>query len=394
MKNENKKIFDVIIIGAGSSGLMCAKTTSNKGLSTCVIDMGNKAGRKILISGGGRCNFTNTNISEKNYHGEQPNFINYALKLFSPKDMLNYVKKKNIPIYEKEQGRYFCKNSSSDILTALLSDCKKSGTEFLLNTKIDDVNYKDQEYELLSNKKIIATGKNLVIATGGISYPKLGVSNLADIIAKKFRIKTTKKYPVLNGFLTKDFCELSGISVFASISINNEIISGDILFSHRGISGPATFNASIYMPTKEIYFNFLPNINLSDYLINEKTTNKQLKTTLNKYLPKRFCEFLSGELSDKKISEISNSDLLELADKIQSYKLKAQLDGFDYAEATKGGVDCKYVNPETMESTQEKLYFIGECLDIVGDLGGYNLQWAFSSGYTCGQNIEKKENEK
>lgn len=381
------KIYDVLILGAGASGLMCASHL-DKSLSIAIVDVNNKIALKLKASGGGRCNFTNVSVCASNYSGENE-FIEYFLDSFSNEDLLNYILANNIEVELKKDRYYFCKNSSDDIIRLFREKTKHA--EFLLNNQILKVTKKDDIFEVKTQADILKA-KKVVVATGGKSYAPLGASDIALEIAKSFGIKVKEFTPSLVGLtLQKEqfwMRELSGSSCEVSIKVEDKIFYEDMLFTHKGISGPAVLSASLYWQKGNISINFLPNSNIQELLKDDK---KLISTVLP--LPKRVSKALLEalgveDIECKKISKESKEKLL----KLHNYEFApAGNFGFSKAEVCRGGVLSSELNPYTLEALDIKnLYFIGEAVDVTGELGGYNFQWAFSSGFVCAKSIGGK----
>lgn len=374
--------FDIIIIGAGASGLFMASRATAAHKRTCVLDMGATPGRKVSVSGGGKCNFTNTHADASHYFGKNPDFVRSALSRFTPTDAIDWVKSHGIPVHEKTPGQYFA-DSAQNIVNALLSDT--NGATIIQNTRVISVE-KNTDTFIVScenNKKFIA--QKLVIATGGLSYENLQTSDIGYKIAKQFGHKIIPPRPGLCGIKTQIFdSSLSGISIPVEITIGREKLTDDMLFTHWGLGGPAIYRTTVRDCMDGFTINLLPNCDTFNWLRSQKTTNgkKQLKTILATKMPNKLAEFLSIN-NTKNIADIRDSDLQTLAQNINNIKLNAQnfsLNGFISAEVTRGGIDTAQISSKTMESKLCKnLYFIGEVLDIAGDLGGYNLQWAWST---------------
>ncbi len=372
--------FDIIIIGAGAAGLMAASRCTAAHKSVCVIDMGDSPARKVRVSGGGKCNFTNTHADYKHYFGQNPEFTRGALARWTPADTIDWVKSHKIKIHEKAPGQYFAE-SATDIVNALLSDAR--GAKFELNTTVNRVEKSGDKFLVHCNTKNFQCEK-LIIATGGISYSNLGTSDIGYKIAKQFGHKIIPPRPALCGVSTKAFdSALSGISIPVEIKIGREKILDDMLFTYFGISGPAVYRASVRNLENGFTINLLPELDVLKWLKAQKQTNgkKQIKTVLATKLPERVAEFLAFDT--KNIADWRDTELQDLATKISNIKIdKFTLHNLLSAEATRGGVDTAQISSKTMESKLcDGLYFIGEVLDIAGDLGGYNLQWAWGSAH-------------
>lgn len=350
----NKDQYDIVIIGAGASGLMCASILNNKNLKICVIDSNHKIGEKIKVSGGAKCNITNKYLESSKFLAEQE-FIKSCFEEFDNKDLLKFLASHDLHPHLKEKivkGTYFC-NSSSEVISLFKKLTNK--IHFKLNTKVEDVNYYENDFVIKTNNNCIKS-KKLIVASGGKSFPNLGASDIGFKIAEDFGHNIARLDPALVGFtVQKDqfwFKELSGLSLPVKIKVDNKEVVGDMLFTHKGCSGPAILTTSLYWKKGKFSIDFLPN--------------------KNTYLPKRF----------KRATK-------ELDIDIRKYEMApAGNYGYTKAEVTKGGISTDEINVNTMESKLQKdLYFIGEVLDVTGELGGYNFQWAFTSGYICAKYI-------
>lgn len=390
---------DVLIIGGGAAGLMCAIEAGKRNRKVIILDHANKVGKKILMSGGGRCNFTNYHINPDNYLSHNPHFCKSALTRYTQWDFIELVKQYRIPFHEKTLGQLFCDNKSKDILDMLLSECEKYSVRILLNTeitKIERVN--DTHFKIHSNRGDFEC-YSLVVASGGLSIPTMGASPFGYKIAEQFGIKV---WPTRAGLVPftlqpeeKDkLSSLAGISVDALVKNKKQSFRENILFTHRGLSGPAILQISSYWhPGEEIIINMLPDINLFEHLKNrqQQYPQKQLNSILKDIFPKRLVEvFFDEKLATKILDPIqtfSHRDLEYLASKINDWHLKPNgTEGYRTAEVTIGGVDCNTLSSKTMEVTHiPGLFFIGEVVDVTGWLGGYNFQWAWSSGSAAGK---------
>ncbi len=379
------KTYDVIILGAGAAGLKAAAVLQSRKKSVLIVDMGDAPARKVAISGGGKCNFTNLRADYTHYFGKNPRFVMSALAQYKPTDTLNWVKSHNIKFYEKEPGRYFCQNSADDIVNALLDDI--GNTEIKYNIEIIDIEKSDNVFTIKTNNGIFKS-KSVVVATGGLSYSHLGVSNIGHVIAKKFGHKIEPVRPALCAIKTNAFnAELSGVSVPAQIKIGKNIINDDLLFTHFGIGGPAAYRATLF-GEQNIIINFAPNTDIFELLKSTKTKNgkKSVQNIISEILPRNLARFLCDDA--RNIADIRDNELKIIANKINHFEINdAHAIGLQSAEVTTGGISTGKISSKTMESQLcGGLYFAGEVIDITGDLGGYNLQWAFSSGYVAGLN--------
>lgn len=389
------KSYDAIIIGAGAAGLMCAIEAGKRGRRVLLIDHANKPGKKILISGGGRCNFTNINVTPEQFISHNPHFCKSALSRYTTADFIQLVKSYDISFYEKTLGQLFCKNKSKDILNLLLEECKKASVEMLLNTSVKNINKVSKGFELKSSVGILQA-ESLVIATGGLSFPTMGASPFGYKVAEQFDIKV---WPVKAGLVPftlnlKDkekYSLLSGVSCDAVVESRKKSFRENVLFTHRGLSGPAVLQVSSYWALGEsITINLLPDIDLTEKLIAEQTLSPRptLKTVLSKILPKNLVSvFIDDDILNTSMKSLSQKEIKNVSYALQAWKIKPNgTEGYRTAEVTLGGVDCNAISSKTMEASNVSgLYFIGEVLDITGWLGGYNFQWAWSSGWAAGQ---------
>jgi predicted Rossmann fold flavoprotein len=367
-------VYDVVIIGAGASGLMVASKYKEKNIA--LIDTNSKIAQKIKISGGGKCNITNAYVSEKNYLGN-PIFIKEVLETFDQNELLSFLKVRGCEPILKKEYQYFCKDSADEIINILKKETDNAA--LFLNQSVLKIS-KKENFLIQSNKQTFEA-KNVVVASGGLSYPKIGASPIAYDIAKSFGHTINTTSPALVGFtVQKDqfwMKDLSGISMRVQIKVGDKNFCQDLLFAHKGISGPVVLNSSLYWQKGLIEMDFLPNVSLKKYL---KNSNKLISTALP--LPKRFIKsFLSHiDLEDKSVSQMNEEEVQKLS-QLKNYTFApAGNFGYSKAEVTRGGVSTDEIDPKTMMSKLVKnLYFVGECLDVTGALGGYNFQWAFSS---------------
>ena len=387
--------FDVVIIGAGASGLMCAIEAGKRGRTTLVIDHANKAGKKILMSGGGRCNFTNYTVDASHYLSNNSHYCKSALSRYTQWDFIELVTRYQIPYHEREHGQLFCNDSAKDILTMLLNECARVDVQLKLSTNITDISYNSGHYALKTMQGDIKC-TSLVVATGGLSIPKMGATPLGYKIAEQFNIPVLKTRAGLVPFTLqpadKDkFAELSGIAVKCTISNTRQQFTENLLFTHRGLSGPAVLQISSYWLSGEaVVIDLLPGMALSSVLktLRHQADQRLLKTVLDEYLPKRLLRCLLPEnMLNTVISNMSDHHINTVAEQIHQWILRPNgTEGYRTAEVTLGGVDCDALSSKTMESkTQPGLYFIGEVVDVSGWLGGYNFQWAWASGWCAGQ---------
>lgn len=388
--------FDVIIIGASAAGLMCAIEAGKRQRKVLVIDHANKPGKKILMSGGGRCNFTNYDIAPAKYISHNPHFCKSALSRYTQWNFIELVKKYKIPFHEKTLGQLFCDNKAQEIVSMLLQECAVAKAEIKLNTTITNINkLSDKHFKIQTNNGDLEC-ESLVIASGGLSIPTMGASPFGYKVAEQFGIKV---WPTRAGLVPvtlhvedkEKFAALSGVAIDSLVSTDDISFRENILFTHRGMSGPAILQISSYwQPGEAITINLLPEINLLNLFLEQKQYNgaKQLKTILLEYLPKRVVEiFLDEVLAETKLASLSQIQLQSVAELFNHWQLKPNgTEGYRTAEVTLGGVDCNAISSKTMMANDVAgLYFIGEVLDVSGWLGGYNFQWAWSSGWAAGQ---------
>ncbi|CAM2882747.1 NAD(P)/FAD-dependent oxidoreductase [Legionella worsleiensis] len=390
--------IDVLIIGAGAAGLMCAIETGKRTRRVMVLDHANKAGKKILMSGGGRCNFTNYYIEPDKYLSHNPHFFKSALSRYTQWDFINLVKKHHIPFHEKNLGQLFCDNKSKDIVDMLLAECAQAKAEIHLNTSIEKIRKVGDRVFSVHTSRGVVQCQSLVIATGGLSIPTMGASPFAYKVAEQFAIKV---WPTRAGLVpfTLDVQDKERLSVLSGIGVDSLATNErnqfreSILFTHRGLSGPAMLQLSSYWhPGETIQINLLPEHELLTLLKEARVQSpqKQINSVLSHYLPKRVIEVLIPKtLAQKKLSEIANRDLETIAQQVHYWSVKPNgTEGYRTAEVTIGGVDCHALSSKTMEANEiPGLYFIGEAVDVTGWLGGYNFQWAWSSGWAAGQSV-------
>ena len=389
---------DILIIGASASGLMCAIEAGKRGRKVIVLDHVNKPGKKILMSGGGRCNFTNYHVSAENYISHNPHFCKSALSRYTQWDFLALVNQYEIPFHERSNGQLFCNNSAKDILNMLLSECEKYSVTIKLKTEISSLEkLPNNNFQITTDSKNY-TCQSLVVATGGLSIPKMCATPLGYKIAQQFGMRVWPTSAGLVAFTLQPaekerFSPLSGIAIESVVSNQRISFRENILYTHRGLSGPAILQISSYwQPGESISINLLPDINLAEMLkkAQQQHPQQQLKNYLALHLPKRVIDALVEEsLSDKALQTLSHKEFKSVADQLQNWTIKPNSTlGYRTAEVTLGGVDCDTLSSKSMESrTIPGLYFIGEVVDVTGWLGGYNFQWAWASGWCAGQYV-------
>ncbi|WP_462157455.1 BaiN/RdsA family NAD(P)/FAD-dependent oxidoreductase [Pseudoalteromonas sp. GB56] len=388
---------DVVIIGAGAAGLMCAAQAGYRGRDVVVVDMGKKPGRKILISGGGRCNFTNENASPENYLCTNPHFVKSCLSRYTQRDFIDLVDRHGLQYHHKTLGQLFCDNSAQDIVDILMTECEWAGVSVQLRSEVISVEKTEQGY-------IVTTGthtyecESLVVASGGLTMPKLGATPIGYKIAEQFGLKVLPTMAALVPFTLhqhdKDrFDGLSGISVDCLVSSEcGTQFRENILFTHRGLSGPAILQiSSFWRAGQAVSINLLPTLNITEWLEQQRqqSAQKSLKNALATILPKRFVEMLhdTQAIPDANINQLTHGQIAALHDYLHNWQIKPNgTEGYRTAEVTLGGVDTDELSSKTFEAKKAPgLYFIGEVTDVTGWLGGYNFQYAWSCGFACGQ---------
>lgn len=384
---------DVLIIGAGAAGLMCAIEAAKRRRKVIVLDHSERIGRKILISGGGRCNFTNIHAAPNSFVSQNPHFCKSALAQYTPQDFIELVKRHRISFHEKKLGQLFCDDSAQRIVDMLLNECHRAGSEIRVGCKTESV--KNSGCFVVKTDRGNFSAASLVVATGGLSIPKIGATGYGYELARQFGLNVIKPVAALDGFNLSDeelhgFRELSGVSVDTIVSCGGAAFRENILFTHNGLSGPASLQASLYWePKMPISINLLPDKDVISWLESKRHEKPKtsIKNVLSELLPKRFAETFCNYSSLKE--NLSEQSLKDLSDKLQNWQIfpKSTV-GFRKAEVTKGGVDTNELSSKTMESKKvEGLYFIGEVVDVTGQLGGYNFQWAWASGFVAGQSV-------
>jgi predicted Rossmann fold flavoprotein len=390
---------EVVIVGAGAAGLMCAANAAARGRRVLVLDHANKAGKKILMSGGGRCNFTNLYCEPGNFLSENPHFCKSALARYSQWDFIGLVAKHGVPYHEKKLGQLFCDNKANAILDLLLAECAEAGAEIRLNTAIQSIAKADDGFLLHSDLGAISC-QSLVIASGGLSIPTLGASGFGYQVARQFGHQVLPTRAGLVPFTITDpqlktLCtELSGTSVEdCLVSCNGQSFKENILFTHRGLSGPAILQISSYwQPGDTLHIDLLPHIDLPEWLAAQQRErpNSELKTLLAELFTKKMANLLADSwFVSKPLKQYSPGELKAIAEHLSDWQLvPAGTEGYRTAEVTLGGVDTREVSSKTLESLKVPgLYFIGEVLDVTGHLGGFNFQWAWASGYAAAQYV-------
>ncbi|MUK61440.1 aminoacetone oxidase family FAD-binding enzyme [Aliivibrio fischeri] len=393
------KKVDVVVIGAGAAGLMCAAEAAKRGRSVLVVDHAKKPGRKILISGGGRCNFTNYDVTASNYVCQNPHFVKSALSQYTNWDFISLISKYGIEFEERDHGQLFCVDSAKEIVDMLLKECELVGVNYRYRCEISDIEKTDTGFTLMLDSDELAC-ESLVVATGGLSMPKLGATPFGYQIAEQFGLSMVPTTAGLVPFtLHKEdkeaFSELSGIAIPVVVeSENGSSFKENLLFTHRGLSGPSILQISSYWKAgQRVTIDLLPNDDLSEELdkMRESNPNQSIKNSLAKLLPKRVVETLLNKtiFNERSLKQVNSKEQQELCSLLHKWQvLPNGTEGYRTAEVTLGGVNTDELSSKTMESKKVPgLYFVGEVMDVSGWLGGYNFQWAWSSGYVAGINV-------
>lgn len=398
------KQFDVAVVGAGAAGMMCAATAAQRGKRVVLIDHADKLAEKIRISGGGRCNFTNINAGPANFLSENPHFCKSALSRFTPQDFLALVKKYRIAYHEKHKGQLFCDDSAEQIIEMLKAECAAGDVHWRMPAKVENLQQLDGQGFVLETDSGMIQAEAVVIATGGLSIPKIGATDFGYRVAKQFGLKLVEPRPALVP-LTFDadawapFVPLAGIALEVEVetgTLKGRNASGarfreDLLFTHRGLSGPAILQiSSFWQPNTPIVINLLPEMDVAQTLIEGKATlKKQLGNVLAQWLPARLAEGLlqaHGFAADARLADLPDARLRQLGQAVNQWSLVPNgSEGYRKAEVTRGGVDTRELSQQSMMAAKVPgLYFIGETIDVTGWLGGYNFQWAWASGVAAG----------
>ncbi len=392
MSPKNSSTHDVIIIGAGAAGLMAAITAGARGSRVVVLDHLDYVGSKILISGGGRCNFTNTGTTPKNFISQNPHFCRSALSRYTPTDFLALIEKHKIAWHEKTLGQLFCDGSAKQIVAMLMAECAATNVDIRLNVKISDLR-KSENFTVESSMGTFVA-KQLVLATGGLSIPKMGATGFSLDVAKKFGLRLVQHKPGLVPLrapadVLQFYTDLSGLAVPATTYAGKMKFSENILFTHRGLSGPAILQASSYLEAGDpLVIDMVPTVDVAQHLKLRKHARPkaELKTILSELVPQRLAQALAVDVVMEKFS---GDAIIQLSEKLKNWTLiPAGTEGYAKAEVMVGGVSTDELSSKTMEANKVKgLYVIGEAVDVTGWLGGYNFQWAWASGFAAGEAI-------
>ncbi|MFN6964569.1 MAG: NAD(P)/FAD-dependent oxidoreductase [Pyrinomonadaceae bacterium] len=383
---------DVVVIGGGAAGLFCAAEAARRGRRTIVLEHNREPGRKILISGGGRCNFTNTGTRPENFISQNPHFAKSALARYTPDDFVELVNRHRIQFYEKKLGQLFCRESSRQIVTMLLDECERAGADVRCAVSVRSV---EKENDFLLDTTIgPIRSESVVIATGGLSYPKIGATDLGYRIAEKFGLAMTPMRPSLVALVAarqQARPDLAGISIDAVVSTGSHSFRENVLFTHRGLSGPAILQISNYWRRDiPVDIDLLPDISADELLLENAGRKEKLSNFLTHLLPERFAaEFVRANSEDRPLNQIGRKELAAIGKRLNKWNVTFRdTEGYDRAEVTLGGVATDELHSRTMEAARVPgLYFIGEVVDVTGWLGGYNFQWAWASGHAAGQAV-------
>jgi predicted Rossmann fold flavoprotein len=386
--------YDVVIVGGGAAGLMCAVEAGRRGRSVLVVEHNDRVGRKIEISGGGRCNFTNVHASPRNFLSTNPHFAKSALARYTPQDFIGLVERHRIAYHEKKLGQLFCDGSSRQIVEMLLRECDAAGVRVLTQCRVGEV-HKDTSFALKTSRGEFSS-ESLVVATGGLSIPKLGATDFGYRVARQFGLRVIQPAPALVPLTLAPadlafFKPLSGVSVPAVVRCRGAEFAENILLTHRGLSGPAVLQISSYWERGDaLALDLLPGRSALDLLEAQSQSGVELSTFLAAHLPKRFAQVWCDLYAPSRpLKKLSAAALREIAGRLHEWRLKpAGTEGFQKAEVTKGGVDTDELSSKTLEARRVPgLYFIGEIVDVTGHLGGFNFQWAWASGFAAGQYV-------
>jgi predicted Rossmann fold flavoprotein len=400
---------EVIIIGAGAAGMMCALTAAQRGRAVLLLDHAEKLAEKIRISGGGRCNFTNLHITPENYLSQNPHFCRSALARFTPLNFIALLKKHGVGFHEKTLGQMFCDESSEAIITMLMNECDEVGVRWcnpceVYEIKTDyqqetagqpEIKYQTHRYTLATSRGAFQT-RSLVIATGGLSIPKIGATSFGYKIAQQFGIPVTHLKPGLvplsfHPEVWDVYAGLAGISVDAIVSFGKQAFRENLLFTHRGLSGPAILQVSSYWEHgQNLSINLLPAHDMHQLFAEQHGSRMLLSNFLASYLPKRLADAWCGQFNENKpLNQYSEKVLAGFATQLHNWQITPTGTlGYGKAEVTCGGIDTRALSSKTMQATNfPGMYFIGEVVDVTGQLGGYNFQWAWASGYAAGQSV-------
>jgi predicted Rossmann fold flavoprotein len=382
--------YDAVIIGGGAAGLFCAARAGKRGKRVLVIEHNAEVGRKIIISGGGRCNFTNIHTSAENFVSQNPHFCKSALSQYTAGDFIGLVRKHKVDHYEKKLGQMFCRQSSRPIVELLLKECRYGGVEIKTGCSVTSVRKADTFTVVTSNGDFESA--NLIIACGGLSFAKIGATDLGYRIARQFGLKIVPTRPSLVAlvFEGEGYSDLAGVSIDSAVTAGKAAFRENILFTHRGLSGPAILQVSNYWRRDEpVTVDLMPDMDITKLADQAHGLRKDLGNYLIQFLPHRVVTRFAADLSQKKAGDLTNREWSRIGEQLHYWQVKfRETEGYDRAEVTLGGVSTDELSSKTMEGKKVPgLYFIGEVVDVTGWLGGYNFQWAWSSAFAAGSAI-------
>ena len=385
---------DVVVIGGGAAGLMCAFVAGGRGRRVVVLEQNGRVGRKIEISGGGRCNFTNAGTTAANFVSRNPHFAKSALARYTPADFVALVERHRIRYHEKKLGQLFCDDSSRQIVEMLLAECEAAGVRVVTDCRVGEVS-KDGLFKIKTSRGEFAC-ESLVVAAGGLSIPKLGATDFGYRLARQFGLKVVQPEPALVPLTLaprdlEAFRPLSGVSVPAVVRCGGAEFAENVLVTHRGLSGPAVLHISTYWSRgEEVSADLLPGADARSLIARSRAAGAELQTALARHLPKRFAQVWAELFAPRKpLRAYTDAEVERTAARLHDWRVRpAGTEGFQKAEVTKGGVSTEELSSQTLESrTTPGLYFVGEVVDVTGHLGGYNFQWAWASGHAAGQSV-------
>lgn len=383
-------MYDAIILGGGAAGLFCAAEAGKLGKRVVVLERNAQVGRKILISGGGRCNFTNLSVTAENFVSQNPHFAKSALARYTPQDFIGLVRKHRVQYYEKKLGQLFCRESSKQIVDMLLAECRVANVRVVTGCSVETV-VKNNEFYVTTDQGVL-TASNLVVATGGLSFPKVGATDLGYRIARQFGLQMVETRPSLVPLVLarESYRDLAGVSADVRISADDATFRENILFTHRGMSGPAILQVSNYWKKRDpVSIDLLPDVDVEELFAANRRGSKHLATLLSDHMPARVAERLTRRWSGRMISSLSDNEITSVSDSLKNWQVRfSDTEGYDRAEVTLGGVSTDEISSKTFESNKVPgLYFIGEVVDVTGWLGGYNFQWAWASAHAAAESL-------
>ena len=384
--------FDAIVIGGGAAGLFYASEAGKRGGRVLVIERNAQVGRKILISGGGRCNFTNTRVTAENFVSRNPHFAKSALSRYTPQDFIELVKKHKIAFYEKKLGQLFCRESSKQIVNLLLSECLEAKARIITSCTVESVERGSELFTVKTDQSTFAAA-NVVIATGGLSFAKVGATDLGYRIAKQFGLEIEPTRPSLVPLVIdgENYKELAGISIDSRVSAGDASFRENILFTHRGLSGPGILQISNYWKRDcPVTIDLLPDLDAGELLASNSENRKRIDNFLSEFIPAKAADVIFNKNGKgRTLAAYTPKQIEATAEQLNRWKIKfSRTEGYDRAEVTLGGVSTGELSSKTMEARKVPgLYFIGEVVDVTGWLGGYNFQWAWASAHVAAENI-------